>query len=237
MGVENHHQVILLGDLNFRINSMTRQEVLDKVLNGDMTQALDQDDLVLAFDQHAFTVNKSAESKFHDMFFTQFQEGPIEFMPTYKFDLRTQDYDTSKKQRVPAWCDRILWKRNAHLKQLFYNSVPEVDFTDHRPVVAHFQLSIESEDSFTVSKPVFQEVGKTKDNVRDQSTVGGFAGLTEQGSRIMVESDDEQVEVGTIADEFENLEFLEDRDDEQTEFDSVSTQNKPQKPQEKEETK
>jgi len=67
--------------------------------------------------------------------------------------------------------------------------------------------------------------------------VGGFAGLTEQGSRIMVESDDEQVEVGTIADEFENLEFLEDRDDEQTEFDSVSTQNKPQKPQEKEETK
>jgi hypothetical protein len=37
-----------------------------------------------------------------------------------------------------------LWKRNANFKQIYYNSVPHVDFADHRPVVAHFQLSLES---------------------------------------------------------------------------------------------
>lgn len=55
---------------------------------------------------------------------------------------------------------------------------------------------------------------KGKSKVRDQSTAKGFAGLAAKGSRIMVDSDDEQVEVGTIADEFDNLEFLEDQDDE-----------------------
>ena len=61
---------------------------------------MDQDDLILAFDNHNFTLNSAkqqAESKFHDLFFSQYQEGPIEFKPTYKFDIRTQDYDTSKK--------------------------------------------------------------------------------------------------------------------------------------------
>jgi hypothetical protein len=43
---------------------------------------------------------------------------------------------------VPAFCDRILWKRNADMKLIHYDSCPTVDFTDHRPVVAHFQLKI-----------------------------------------------------------------------------------------------
>jgi hypothetical protein len=44
-------------------------------------------------------------------------------MPTYKYDLRSNSYDTSKKQRVPAFCDRIMWKRNADIRQLYYNNV------------------------------------------------------------------------------------------------------------------
>ena len=31
MAIENHQQVILLGDLNFRINTMTRQEVMAEI--------------------------------------------------------------------------------------------------------------------------------------------------------------------------------------------------------------
>jgi hypothetical protein len=46
--------------------------------------------------------------------FAYFDEGPLNFKPTYKFDKRTSQYDTSKKQRVPAWTDRILYKCMPH---------------------------------------------------------------------------------------------------------------------------
>lgn len=43
--------------------------------------------------------------------FRGFIEGNIDFAPTYKYDLFSEDYDTSEKCRTPAWTDRILWKR------------------------------------------------------------------------------------------------------------------------------
>lgn len=43
--------------------------------------------------------------------FKGFIEGKLDFAPTYKYDLFSEDYDTSEKCRTPAWTDRILWKR------------------------------------------------------------------------------------------------------------------------------
>ena len=77
-----------------------------------------------------------------DFFLTKFYEGQIQFAPTYKFDLGTDDYDTSVKQRVPAYTDRILWKANPRIRQYFYGSVPEVRFSDHKPVVAYFEVDL-----------------------------------------------------------------------------------------------
>ena len=43
--------------------------------------------------------------------FQGFKEGPLSFMPTYKFDVGESDvYDTSSKARVPSWTDRIQWR-------------------------------------------------------------------------------------------------------------------------------
>ena len=35
--------------------------------------------------------------------FVGYEEGPLLFRPTYKYDLHPVRYDTSEKARVPAW--------------------------------------------------------------------------------------------------------------------------------------
>ena len=65
----------------------------------------------------------------------------------------TDDYDRSKKARLPAYCDRVLFKRHVNctntvdssspsndLVLTHYTDVPTVRSSDHRPVVAVFKL-------------------------------------------------------------------------------------------------
>lgn len=152
MGIENHEQVFFLGDLNFRINAFSREQVLQRIEAGAFDQLLAEDDLFLAFNRFEALRKLPAENRFQDLFFRHFQEGKICFKPTYKYDIRSNVYDTSRKQRVPAYCDRILWKRNSNLGQLFYNSIDAVDFTDHKPVVAYFLLETEARTSSMAQK-------------------------------------------------------------------------------------
>ncbi|EED86722.1 phosphatidylinositol phosphatase, partial [Thalassiosira pseudonana CCMP1335] len=70
--------------------------------------------------------------------FPNFSEGKISFMPTFKFDKGSPHYDTSHKQRVPAWTDRILFRSNS-IRVLEYNSVPKAMHSDHRPVYGSYR--------------------------------------------------------------------------------------------------
>lgn len=45
-----------------------------------------------------------------------------------------------EKARIPAWCDRVLWKAT-NLRQIDYNVAP-LRFSDHRPVYATFECII-----------------------------------------------------------------------------------------------
>ena len=82
----------------------------------------------------------SSEFFFHVYFSTgtclsTFQEGSITFPPTYKYDVGTQNFDTSSKQRTPAYTDRILFKsKGGNLSCVTYSSVPTICTSDHKPV-------------------------------------------------------------------------------------------------------
>lgn len=84
------------GDLNYRIDlhinevkKMVRKSQLSPLLRFDQLQA-----------------ERSIGAVFKD---PGWSEGAIGFVPTYKYDVGTNDFDTSEKQRTPAWCDRVLW--------------------------------------------------------------------------------------------------------------------------------
>ncbi|XP_051255787.1 synaptojanin-1 isoform X12 [Dicentrarchus labrax] len=92
----SHDYVFWCGDFNYRISlpneevkDLIRQQNWDALTSGD--QLLDQKNAGLVF--------------------RGFIEGKLDFAPTYKYDLFSEDYDTSEKCRTPAWTDRILWKR------------------------------------------------------------------------------------------------------------------------------
>ncbi len=74
--------------------------------------------------------------------FAGFEEGPLHFHPTYKFDKGKDSYDTGPKLRVPAWTDRVLFKAKAGVRLLSYFSVPDLRISDHRPVVATLQMPV-----------------------------------------------------------------------------------------------
>ena len=81
----------------------------------------------------------------YDSIFTGFKEGPVHFKPSYKLNVDSDVYDTSRKRRVPAWTDRILHKGDSPIKQISYSSATKVRLSDHRPVYASYQCMLSGE--------------------------------------------------------------------------------------------
>ncbi|KAF2028421.1 DNase I-like protein [Setomelanomma holmii] len=58
---------------------------------------------------------------FHD----GWEEGPVRFLPSYKYDIgKVGVFDSSEKRRCPSWCDRILYRTRA-AKQRYDAKVKE----------------------------------------------------------------------------------------------------------------
>ncbi|PVD32986.1 hypothetical protein C0Q70_08434 [Pomacea canaliculata] len=133
----DHDYVFWMGDLNFRLDKTTRLDAENAIERNDYAKLLLSDQLNMCREE--------------ELIFVNFKEGCITFPPTYKFDPGTNTYDTSSKQRVPAWCDRILWYSDdaeygrscrLQVKQLVYTSHPTYLCSDHKPVSATFEISV-----------------------------------------------------------------------------------------------
>ena len=95
--VDDHDTIIWLGDLNYRIH--------EDVADSDVFTYIDENNcLELADKYDQLSLEKDRGRVFED-----FHEGLLSFPPTYKYIPGTVNYDR-KKNRCPAWCDRVLWR-------------------------------------------------------------------------------------------------------------------------------
>ncbi|XP_041707449.1 inositol polyphosphate 5-phosphatase K isoform X1 [Coregonus clupeaformis] len=94
--VRDHKVVFWFGDLNFRIADHGMHFLRSSINSGRFNLLWERDQLL--------TMKKK------EPFLQEFEEGPLKFKPTYKFDRNSDTYDTSGKKRKPAWTDRILWR-------------------------------------------------------------------------------------------------------------------------------
>ncbi|KAM3720794.1 Type II inositol 1,4,5-trisphosphate 5-phosphatase [Dirofilaria immitis] len=151
-----HDAVFWLGDLNFRLDTaygMSNNE-LRKLCSDDKAFR----DMII-YDQ----LRRAMKLK---IIFKNFKESEIlDFRPTFKYDINSDNWDSSKKRRVPAWCDRILWwnQKGVRIRQKFYDSVSSIKFSDHRPVRALFYLNVRKINLTQYNKlywPALREAGR-----------------------------------------------------------------------------
>ncbi|KAK4105843.1 hypothetical protein N658DRAFT_417551 [Parathielavia hyrcaniae] len=124
-GIADHDSVIWFGDFNYRIG-LGLETAKEAVKRRDLERLFENDQLNLQM--------------VAGLAFRFYSEARIMFMPTYKFDVGTDEYDSSEKARIPAWTDRIL-RKGSNLRQLTYTSAP-LRFSDHRPVYALFECTV-----------------------------------------------------------------------------------------------
>ncbi|XP_047348073.1 inositol polyphosphate 5-phosphatase E isoform X5 [Vespa velutina] len=148
---QNFDCVFWCGDLNFRL-AQPREEVIQWITDTSFPQ---QVPVNLQKDQLKTILNEGAVLR-------GFEEAAIMFPPTYKYDPGTQNFDSSSKQRTPAYTDRILFKGKGHtrgyirrvshesasshkdgaIECLIYDSVPSICTSDHKPVWGVFKTTI-----------------------------------------------------------------------------------------------
>ncbi|XP_068010734.1 inositol polyphosphate 5-phosphatase K isoform X2 [Melanerpes formicivorus] len=134
----DHDVLFWFGDLNFRIADYGIHFVRESINNKRYSLLWEKDQLNMAKKKEAFL--------------QEFIEGPLQFKPTYKFDLYSDVYDTSEKKRKPAWTDRILWR----VKHLCQHAAKEGQFSEEEQTISVTLNNYISHMSYGISdhKPV-----------------------------------------------------------------------------------
>ncbi|XP_076642759.1 oculocerebrorenal syndrome of Lowe [Halictus rubicundus] len=149
---KDHDQIYWLGDLNYRITEMDVTVAKQHIETENYAP-------VLALDQ-------LCQQRQLGRVLQGFHEAEITFKPTYKYDLGTDNWDSSEKSRSPAWCDRVLWKGDA-ITSIVYRSHPELRISDHKPVSALFDSQIRIIDMAKYRK-IHEEVMKKLDKLENE---------------------------------------------------------------------
>lgn len=178
--IKDHDHIIWFGDLNYRV-SLPNDQCRYFIENGAF------DELTVVDQLNQEITRKGA--------FYGFKEGVIKFYPTYKFDKGTSNYDSSEKQRIPSWTDRVLYmtsKSTDPIQQLNYNCCMEIFASDHKPVYSTFKSKVkfvDEEKKIKISKHLYDTYKKEYGDVGEISLMEFSDSMTSSSKPSSMNSD------------------------------------------------
>ena len=152
-------EAFIFGDLNYRID-MTKKEYFkmlkekgviklghteaekdESVYSGynPLAEKKKNNDEVMGYSKMIKKDQLMLQQVLKDQFLTFFYEEDIKFPPTYKMDPENPYYCLT---RIPGWTDRIFY-RKGRVRPKTYSCLYDVYGSDHRPVVASYELETE----------------------------------------------------------------------------------------------
>ncbi|KAM3199587.1 type I inositol polyphosphate 5-phosphatase 12-like isoform X1 [Capsicum annuum] len=159
--------VIFCGDLNYRLFGISYDEARDFVSQRCFEWLREKDQL-------------RAEMKAGKVF-QGMREAIIRFPPTYKFDKGKPGlggYDSGEKKRIPAWCDRVLYRDSRAAPSmkcslqcpvaasiLQYDACMEVTDSDHKPVRCKFNVEVSRVDR-SIRRREFGKIFQYNEKIR-----------------------------------------------------------------------
>ncbi|KMT14685.1 hypothetical protein BVRB_4g074530 [Beta vulgaris subsp. vulgaris] len=159
--------VIFLGDFNYRLDGISYDEARDFISQRCFEWLRERDQL---------RAEMEAGRVFQGM-----REAILRFPPTYKFERHQPGlagYDAGEKKRIPAWCDRILYRDSRASSALEcsldcpvvcsiseYEACMDVTDSDHKPVRCKFNIDIARVDE-SVRRQEYCEIIESNTKVR-----------------------------------------------------------------------
>lgn len=144
-----HEYAFWFGDLNFRLDNVTKDDVLSIIRNSRLSGSDQETEKLVS---ELYKNDQLTTARRNSQVFQGFTESLPKFLPTYKFKVGSRnDYDANK--RIPAWTDRILFRNlsapydnengkfKLDVQQLAYNSLIETSTSDHKPVFSVFKIA------------------------------------------------------------------------------------------------
>ncbi|CAN8306183.1 unnamed protein product [Cochlearia groenlandica] len=159
--------VTFCGDFNYRLFGITYDEARDFISQRSFDWLRERDQL-------------RAEMKVGKVF-QGMREALIAFPPTYKFERNRSGlggYDSGEKKRIPAWCDRVIYRdtqsspfSESNLQcpvvssVIMYEACMDVTESDHKPVRCKFHATIAHVDK-SVRRQELGNIIKSNEKIR-----------------------------------------------------------------------
>uniref|UniRef100_A0A1J3IWY1 Type I inositol 1,4,5-trisphosphate 5-phosphatase 13 n=1 Tax=Noccaea caerulescens TaxID=107243 RepID=A0A1J3IWY1_NOCCA len=159
--------IAFFGDFNYRLFGITYDEARDFISQRSFDWLRERDQL-----RQEMKVGKV---------FQGMREALITFPPTYKFERNRSGlggYDSGEKKRIPAWCDRVIYRdtQSSPFSQsnlqcpvvssvIMYEACMDVTESDHKPVRCKFHATLAHVDK-SVRRQELGKIIKSNEKIR-----------------------------------------------------------------------